>query len=63
MSKHYQFESMLSMTGANADDRFTHRPSEAGLVAAALLAAVQGQAASGVDAKLKAGLKLQRNRY
>ena len=28
MSKHYQFESFLSMTGANADERFTHRPSE-----------------------------------
>ena len=26
MSKHYQFESMLSMTGANADERFTHKP-------------------------------------
>ena len=30
MSKHYQFESFLSMTGANADERFTHRPSETG---------------------------------
>ena len=43
MSKHYQFESMLSMTGANADERYTHRPSEAGVVAAALLSAVNGQ--------------------
>ncbi|MBK5272979.1 MAG: TAT-variant-translocated molybdopterin oxidoreductase, partial [Bacteroidia bacterium] len=33
MSKHYQFESFLSMTGANADERFTHRPSETGAVA------------------------------
>lgn len=41
MSKHYQFESMLSMTGANADERFTHRPSETGAVALALLNAVQ----------------------
>ena len=57
MSKHFQFESMLSMTGANADDRFTHRPSETGVVAAALLAAVQGQGASGVDGKLKAGIE------
>src|SRR5579872_3865905 len=38
MNRHYQFESMLSMTGANSDDRFTHRPSEAGAVALALLA-------------------------
>ena len=57
MSKHFQFESMLSMTGANADDRFTHRPSETGVVAAALLAAVQGQGAGGVDGKLKAGIE------
>src|SRR5690606_18492745 len=30
MSKHYQFESFLSMTGANADERFNHRQSETG---------------------------------
>jgi MoCo/4Fe-4S cofactor protein with predicted Tat translocation signal len=44
MSKHYQFESYLSMTGSCADERFTHRPSETGQVALALLAAVGGQA-------------------
>ncbi len=33
MSKHFHFESMMSLTGANADERFTHRPSEAGVVA------------------------------
>jgi molybdopterin-containing oxidoreductase family iron-sulfur binding subunit len=44
MSKHYQFESFLSLTGSNADERFTHRPSETGAVALALLAAVGGQA-------------------
>jgi molybdopterin-containing oxidoreductase family iron-sulfur binding subunit len=43
MSKHYQFESYLSMTGSCADERFTHRPSETGAVALALLAAVGGQ--------------------
>jgi molybdopterin-containing oxidoreductase family iron-sulfur binding subunit len=42
MSKHYQFESYLSMTGACADERFTHRPSETGAIALALLAAVGG---------------------
>ncbi|HET9825081.1 MAG TPA: 4Fe-4S dicluster domain-containing protein, partial [Chitinophagaceae bacterium] len=46
MSKHYQFESFLSMTGACADERFTHRPSEAGAVALALYAAVGGSAAA-----------------
>ncbi len=44
MSKHYQFESFLSMTGASADERFTHRPSETGTVAMALLAAINGSA-------------------
>ncbi len=42
MSRHYQFESFLSMTGANADERFTHKPSQTGAVAASLLSAVQG---------------------
>ncbi|MBD0285664.1 MAG: TAT-variant-translocated molybdopterin oxidoreductase, partial [Flavisolibacter sp.] len=44
MSKHYQFEPHLSMTGANADERYTHRPSETGAVALALYAALGGQA-------------------
>lgn len=57
MSKHYHFESILSMTGANADERFTHRPSEVGAVAAALLSAVSGGAVNISDAKLKAGLE------
>ncbi|TMI81273.1 MAG: [Fe-S]-binding protein, partial [Bacteroidetes bacterium] len=46
MSKHYQFESFLSMTGACADERFTHRPSEAAAVALALYAAVGGNASA-----------------
>ena len=57
LSKHYQFESMLSMTGANADERYTHRPSETGIVAAALLNAINGQGATGVTGKLKAGIE------
>jgi MoCo/4Fe-4S cofactor protein with predicted Tat translocation signal len=57
MSKHYQFESMMSMTGANADERYTHRPSETGVVAAALLSAINGQGAEGVTGKLKAGIE------
>lgn len=32
MSRHYQFESLFSMTGANADHRVTIKPSEAGAV-------------------------------
>jgi MoCo/4Fe-4S cofactor protein with predicted Tat translocation signal len=59
MSKHYQFESMMSMTGANADERITHRPSETGKVAMALYAAIGGEVAAPAftDAKLAAGIK------
>jgi molybdopterin-containing oxidoreductase family iron-sulfur binding subunit len=56
LSKHYQFESILSMTGANADERFVHKPSEAGKVALALYNAVTGAAVTGVSDKVKAGL-------
>lgn len=59
MSKHYQFEGFLSMTGSNADERFTHRPSETGAVAMAILAALDGSvsAPSIADAKLAAGIQ------
>lgn len=46
MSKHYQFESFLSLTGASADERFTHRPSEEGAVALELLNALTGEAST-----------------
>jgi molybdopterin-containing oxidoreductase family iron-sulfur binding subunit len=66
MSKHYHFESYLSMTGSCADERFTHRPSETGAVALALYAALGGTvtapalAATGSsDAEKKAYQKLQ----
>jgi len=59
MSKHYQFEGYLSMTGSNADERFTHRPSETGSIALALLNAVNGAAGAQTfkDAKLTTGIK------
>ncbi len=58
MSKHYQFESFLSMTGASADERFTHRPSETGQVVSALLAAVTGGTSSAFsDARFQAGIQ------
>jgi molybdopterin-containing oxidoreductase family iron-sulfur binding subunit len=59
MSKHYQFESFLSTTGASADIRYTHRASEVGNVALALLAAVGGTvtAPTIADAKLKKGIE------
>ncbi|HEX6914509.1 MAG TPA: TAT-variant-translocated molybdopterin oxidoreductase [Chitinophagaceae bacterium] len=43
MSKHFQFEPVMSMTGANADERYLCLPSQLGMVAAALLGAVSGQ--------------------
>ena len=58
MSKHIHFESVASLTGSNADEKYLHRPSETGAVVAALLSAVNGQGASGIsDAKLKAGIE------
>ena len=50
MSRHYQFEPGLSMTGANADYRGTYKPSQEGLVALALynkVAAKLGSASVG----------------
>jgi MoCo/4Fe-4S cofactor protein with predicted Tat translocation signal len=66
MSKHYQFESFLSMTGANADERFIHKPSQTGAVAAALLSAVGGAGVAIADAGLngaiaKVGAELKAN--
>ena len=58
MSMHYHFESMLSTTGGNADDRYAHRPSETGAVALALLAELGGKVTPpALSDKLKAGVK------
>jgi molybdopterin-containing oxidoreductase family iron-sulfur binding subunit len=63
MSKHIQFESRLSLTGANADDRFVHRPSETAAVALNLLSRVGGTvtAPAIADARLKKGLDMAAN--
>lgn len=54
MSRHIQFESMMSMTGANADERYHHRPSETGAVALALYAALGGAVtAPALDGRLQ----------
>ncbi len=42
LSRHVHFESMMSLTGSNADDRYTHKPSETGNVALALLSKLGG---------------------
>jgi MoCo/4Fe-4S cofactor protein with predicted Tat translocation signal len=61
MSKHYQFEAQLSLSGANADERFPVKPSQYGAIALGLLYAVGG--AEGVDSKIdsvnKAGAALK----
>ncbi len=58
MSKHYQFESMLSLSGGNADDRYTHRPSETGAIALSLLAELVGNlTAPALPDSLKKGIK------
>ena len=58
MSIHYQFESLLSMTGSSADKRYTHKPSQSGAVALALLAELGGAVtAPSLPEKLKAGIK------
>ena len=58
MSRHIHFETVASMTGSNADEKYLCRPSELPMVAAALLSAVNGGEITGItDAKLKAGIK------
>ncbi|MFN5653112.1 MAG: TAT-variant-translocated molybdopterin oxidoreductase, partial [Flavobacteriia bacterium] len=47
MSKHFQFESVLSVTGSNADVRSMIKPSEEAAVLAYMIKAVQGKAATG----------------
>ncbi|MES2430177.1 MAG: TAT-variant-translocated molybdopterin oxidoreductase [Bacteroidota bacterium] len=49
MSRHIQFESALSLTGSNADDRFVHKPSEKAAVALALLAKLTGTAGPAIS--------------
>ena len=59
MSRHIHFESNLSMTGSNADDRFIHKPSETGAVALALLAKLGGAVtAPTLDNKLSKGIEV-----
>ena len=57
MSKHYQFESHYSITGANADERYLHKPSETGAVALALLGALGGGTSSNISGKVAEGIK------
>ncbi len=49
MNKHFHFESSMSLSGSNADVRTPIKPSQEGLVAAALYAAVTGGSAISVE--------------
>lgn len=56
LSRHFHFETVASLTGSNADERYLHRPSETGAVVAALYNAVSGQGVNIADAALKEGI-------
>ncbi len=64
MSRHYQFESNLSLTGANADYRSTMKPSQEGAVLAQIYNIVAGRSAadSGVAHVEKAAKELLQNK-
>lgn len=58
MSKHWQFESLMTITGGKADKRFTVSPTEEGAVAVALYNELGGGGpAVNLDAKVTAALK------
>jgi molybdopterin-containing oxidoreductase family iron-sulfur binding subunit len=57
MSRHIQFEGYFSMTGANADERYLHKPSETGAIALALLGALGGGTSANVSGALAEGIK------
>jgi MoCo/4Fe-4S cofactor protein with predicted Tat translocation signal len=58
MSRHYQVESFMSLTGSNADNRIAVKPSEMGVAIAYLYGKMTGQAANtnGLNDKAKKGL-------
>ena len=57
MSKHIHFETVASLTGSNADEKYLCRPSEIGAIALGLLNAVKGAEVTGVDAATKKGIE------
>ena len=49
LSKHYQFESAMTLTGTNADVRTPILPSDEGNIVAGLLSAINGSSVSNLD--------------
>ena len=60
LSRHIQFESHMSLTGSNADDRYVHTPSQTGAVALALAAklGLSVTAPTISDARLQKGIDM-----
>ncbi|RYZ52008.1 MAG: [Fe-S]-binding protein, partial [Sphingobacteriales bacterium] len=60
LSRHIHFESFMSLTGSNADDRFMHKPSETGAIALGILAKLGGSVSAPniSDANTKKGIDL-----
>lgn len=56
ISKHFQIEGMMSLTGGSADERYTCKPSQYGMVAVALYNAIIGSAYN-VPENLKEAIK------
>lgn len=56
LSKHYQIEGMMSLTGCSADERFTCKPSQYGAVANAILSGLNGSI-SAVPENMKTAIK------
>jgi molybdopterin-containing oxidoreductase family iron-sulfur binding subunit len=54
MSKHWQFESLMSITGANADERIKIKPSQEKDIASAILNGLGGGGAAFSEAKIQA---------
>jgi len=52
MSKHFQFESILTTTGSNADVRVPIKPSQEGMIAAAILQQIGGEKIGTVSADI-----------
>lgn len=57
LSRHIQFEGFYSMTGAKADERYLHKPSETGAIALALLGALGGGTSSSLSGDLGTAVK------
>lgn len=57
MSRHIQFDSFLSMTAANADEKYIHKPSETGAIALALLGALGGGTSANLSGDVADGVK------